>query len=210
MNAPQTKRPLHLFEGFGVELEYMIVDRDTLNVRPIADRLLADAAGEIVSDVEFDRIAWSNELALHVIELKTNGPTASLAGLAEEFHQQVGQIDSLLSNHNARLMPTAMHPWMDPHTEFELWPHEHSSIYAAYNRIFDCHGHGWANLQSMHINLPFADDAEFGRLHAAIRLLLPILPALAASSPIVEGQKTEWLDTSKCDSCFTPVSACVY
>ncbi len=81
MNAPPVKTPLHLFEGFGVELEYMIVDQGSLAVQAIADRLLEDAAGEIVSDVEFDRIAWSNELALHVIELKTNGPAPSLAGL---------------------------------------------------------------------------------------------------------------------------------
>ena len=39
----------------------------------------------------------------------------------------------------------------------------------------------------MHVNLPFADDAQFARLHAAIRLVLPLLPALAASSPIAEG-----------------------
>lgn len=31
---------LHLFQAYGVELEYMIVDSDTLNVRPIADELL--------------------------------------------------------------------------------------------------------------------------------------------------------------------------
>ena len=31
--------------------------------------------------------------------------------------------------------------------------------------------------------VPFADDAEFGRLHAAIRLALPIAPGIAASSP---------------------------
>ena len=36
------------------------------------------------------------------------------------------------------------------------------------------------------LNLPFSSDEEFGRLHAAIRLLLPLLPALAASSPLVE------------------------
>jgi gamma-glutamyl:cysteine ligase YbdK (ATP-grasp superfamily) len=47
----------------------------------------------------------------------------------------------------------------------------------------------------MHINLPFGDDEEFGRLHAAIRLLLPILPALAASSPIVDGVSTGLLDS---------------
>ena len=84
-------------------------------------------------------------------------------------------------------MPTGMHPWMDPAREFELWPHGDREIYAAFDRIFDCRGHGWANLQSMHLNLPFADDDEFGRLHAAIRALLPLLPALAASSPFADG-----------------------
>src|SRR5205823_857916 len=47
---------------------------------------------------------------------------------------------------------------------------------------------------SMHINLPFADDDEFARLHAAIRLVLPLIPALAASSPIVEGHATGLMD----------------
>lgn len=44
------------------------------------------------------------------------------------------------------------------------------------------------------MNLPFADDAEFARLHAAVRLLLPILPALAASSPIVQRKLGPWRD----------------
>jgi gamma-glutamyl:cysteine ligase YbdK (ATP-grasp superfamily) len=39
----------------------------------------------------------------------------------------------------------------------------------------------------MHINLPFADDSQFARLHTAIRLVLPLIPALAASSPFADG-----------------------
>ena len=46
----------------------------------------------------------------------------------------------------------------------------------------------------MHVNLPFADDAEFERLHAAVRLVLPILPALAASSPIADGAPSGYMD----------------
>ena len=103
-------------------------------------------------------------------------------------------IDQLLEPMGARLMPTAMHPWMDPRTETRLWPHDNALIYQAYDRIFDCKKHGQANLQSMHINLPFADDAEFARLHAAIRLVLPIIPALAASSPIADGKASGYLD----------------
>ncbi|MCZ7582698.1 MAG: glutamate-cysteine ligase family protein [Deltaproteobacteria bacterium] len=94
----------------------------------------------------------------------------------------------LLERLDARLLPTGMHPFMDPLTETRLWTSGSSEIYAAYDRIFDCRGHGWSNLQSMHLNLPFRGEAEFGRLQAALRLVLPILPALAASSPIADGR----------------------
>jgi gamma-glutamyl:cysteine ligase YbdK (ATP-grasp superfamily) len=187
--------PLSLFQGFGVELEYMIVDADSLSVKPIADEVLRAAGGEITSEVELGEIAWSNELALHVIELKTNGPAEALAPLPALFQEHVAKINDILAAHGARLMPTAMHPWMDPDRELRLWPHDYNPIYETYNRIFDCRGHGWANLQSVHLNLPFADDEEFGRLHAAIRLVLPILPALAAGSPVMERRLTGLQDT---------------
>jgi carboxylate-amine ligase len=90
-------------------------------------------------------------------------------------------------------MPTAMHPWMDP-SSVQLWPHGTRVIYETFDRIFSCKGHGWANLQSMQINLPFAGDEEFARLHAAIRFLLPLLPGLTASSPVVDGERNGILD----------------
>jgi len=186
----------HLFAGFGVELEYMIVDRETLDILPAADRLLAAAAGgRVLEEVDMGDIAWSNGLALHLVELKTNGPVAALTGVAGRFQENVGQANSLLNRIGARLMPTAMHPWMDPLSETRLWPHGNRDIYEAYNRIFGCQGHGWSNVQSTHLNLAFHGDEEFGRLHAAIRLLLPLLPALAASSPLVEGRAAGLLDT---------------
>jgi gamma-glutamyl:cysteine ligase YbdK (ATP-grasp superfamily) len=186
--------PFRLFERYGVELEYMIVDARSLDVLPVTDRVLYAVAGEYLSEFELGSISWSNELALHVIELKTTDPAASLDGLAAEFQEHVGRINRILEPLGGRLMPTAMHPWMDPHREMRLWPHDFSPIYEAFHRVFDCRGHGWANLQSVHLNLPFADDEEFARLHAAIRLLLPIMPALAASSPVMDGKTTGRLD----------------
>ncbi len=157
----------HLFQAFGVELEYMIVDRETFRVAPITDRLLEAAAAlpgasvdeeedpEHPGSVELGDAAWSNELA----------------------------------------------PTMVPDRDMKLWPHGYSEVYGAFNRIFDCRGHGWSNLQSAHLNLPFQIDesadtpeGEFGRLHAAIRFLLPIMPALSASSPIMDGRPTGLMD----------------
>jgi carboxylate-amine ligase len=63
----EKKSRLHLFEAFGVELEYMIVDKHTLDVKPIADVLLVDESGEISGEMEHDQIGWSNELVGHVI-----------------------------------------------------------------------------------------------------------------------------------------------
>ncbi|MBI1312676.1 glutamate--cysteine ligase [bacterium] len=190
--------PLHLFDAFGVELEYMVVDAATLDVRPIVDWLFEQVAGGTVSDVEHGDIDWSNELVRHVVELKTAQPAKSLAGLAGEFQRHVTLVNSELQSLNARLMPSAMHPWMDPHRELQLWPHDNGPIYETFHRVFDCRGHGWANLQSVHLNLPFcgaeSPDDEFGRLHAAVRLLLPILPGLAASSPVIDQRLTGLLD----------------
>ena len=185
----------HLFEVFGIELEYMLVNKKSLKVASQVDELLSLKQGEITSDVENGEIAWSNELVAHVVELKTNGPTKDLAGLSEHFHENVVEINSLLEAKELQLLPTASHPLMNPTADTQLWKHSYSEVYALYNRIFNCKGHGWANVQSMHINLPFYDDEEFEKLHAAIRVLLPLLPALAASSPIFEGKQTGFKDS---------------
>ncbi|MGD8278113.1 MAG: glutamate-cysteine ligase family protein [Gemmatimonadota bacterium] len=191
----ETERRFGAFERIGIELEYMIVDRNDCAVLPIADRLLVDEHGGPVSDVEHGEIAWSNELVQHVLEFKTNGPAPDLVGWTDRFQSSVRLANERLAAFDAALMPGGMHPTMDPHRETVLWPHDYGPVYETFDRIFECSGHGWSNLQSVHVNLPFRDDAEFGRLHAAIRCVLPIVPALAASSPIIEGRVQPWLDT---------------
>ncbi|OLN29248.1 hypothetical protein DVDV_1246 [Desulfovibrio sp. DV] len=184
-----------LFSAFGIEIEYMIVDRETLDVKPVADALLAAAAGqEGACDAVMGPVTWSNELVAHVLEMKVTKPAKSLKGLAATFAKSVEKADKLLAPLGARLLPTGAHPLMDPFKETVLWPHENGELYQTFDSIFNCKGHGWANLQSMHLNLPFKGDDEFGRLHAAIRVLLPIMPALAASTPILDGKATGFLD----------------
>ena len=185
---------LHLFQAYGIELEYMIVDKKSLAVRPLTDLLFKKVTGEYTGDVDRGMVSWCNELVLHVVELKCTKPEAHMSELADQFHKNVEELNELLDSFGAMLLPTAAHPLMNPEKSTFLWPHDNNDIYAAYNRIFNCHGHGWSNLQSTHLNLPFYDDEEFARLHAAVRLILPILPALAASSPILGGKETGFLD----------------
>jgi gamma-glutamyl:cysteine ligase YbdK (ATP-grasp superfamily) len=185
---------LSLFQAFGIELEHMLVDAKTLNVRPVADELMKMVAGTPESEVERSNgVSWSNELVNHVVELKSTEPTSDLETLGEHLQASVRELNAILKGMGegaggpAMLMPGAMHPWMDPKRETRLWAHEYGEVYAKFDALFDCKRHGWANLQSVHLNLPFDGDEEFGRLHAAVRLVLPLLPAICASSPILEG-----------------------
>lgn len=184
-----------LFEVFGVELEYMIVDKDSLKVKPIADQLLFDFSNNYSGDYENGAIEWSNELVAHVIELKVSKPVQSLKRLSSLFHENIIVINKALAKYNAMILPTAAHPTFDPFSETKLWAHEHNEIYELYNKIFDCKGHGWSNLQSVHINLPFKNEEEFALLHAAIRVVLPLIPGIAASSPILDGKVTGYKDS---------------
>jgi carboxylate-amine ligase len=190
-----TARPAFgAFEAYGIEMEFMIVDRDSLAVRPVAAAVLRDGEAAATGYVARGGMAWSNEIVRHLVEVKNDPPQRSLAALADAFAAETRELDRLLAPLGARLMPGAMHPWMNPAVETCLWQGEHEDIYRAYDRIFDCRQHGQANLQSMHLNLPFCGDGEFARLHAAVRLLLPILPALAAASPIAGGRASGFLD----------------
>ncbi|HTF20235.1 MAG TPA: glutamate-cysteine ligase family protein [Chryseolinea sp.] len=186
---------IHIFQAYGIELEYMIVDRQSLRVRPITDELLRHVLGTYESDYANGRVTWSNELVLHVVELKSTKPDNDFVSLESAFAENISQINKILEQWDAMLLPSAAHPLMDPLKETQLWPHESNEVYAIYNGIFDCRGHGWSNLQSMHLNLPFYDDEEFAKLHAAVRIVLPLLPALCASSPILDGKPTGLMDT---------------
>lgn len=191
----QKKSPWHLWDRSGVELEYMIVDKDTLHVLPRVDVPLGkDENGEFLSDVEHGPVGLSNEIVSHVLEFKCAEPVAFFEGWSSLFHKEIQEANQKLASIHGMLLPCACHPFMDPLRETQIWPYDSNEIYETYNRIFNCKGHGWANLQSTHLNLSFNGDEEFGKLHAAIRLLLPLIPAIAASSPYLDGKYSGYMD----------------
>jgi glutamate---cysteine ligase / carboxylate-amine ligase len=79
-----------------------------------------------------------------------------------------------------------MHPWFDPR-KGRLWSRSGGRIYRTYARLFDVRTHGWMNVQASHLNLPFGDERETMAMHTAAALLVPYLPALAASTPMHDG-----------------------
>lgn len=185
-----------LFDHFGLSIGVGIVDAETLDVFPAADRLLEAACGRLVPEAAFGEMTWSAGPALHAVAFRTTTPAPGLEGLSRRFAAEISRVNGLLAPLGGQLMPGGAHPWMNPLKDADAWPHEPNPVYHAVNRIFHCQGHGWVNAQRLGLDLPFADDREFGRLHAAVRLLLPIMPALAAASPVLEGAATGFLDSA--------------
>ncbi len=168
-------------------MEYVVID-DALRPRQLVEPAFRVIHGRPTSEIEWGEAGFSNELAAHVFELKTMQPERSLPRAERHLVAGLKKFSSVLRDQfSARLLPTAMHPFMHP-SETRLWPRAGQRIYRTYARIFDIHQHGWLNVQATHVNLPFGSERETMALHNAIACLIPYLPALAASSPIFEGK----------------------
>lgn len=191
--TPPHVQPYRLFEVTGIEVEYAIVDR-ALRPRCLVEQALRRLAGRPTSEVRSGEVGFSNELAAHVLEIKTWDPARSLADAEASLYMGLRHLIRLLRDEfDACLLPTGMHPFMRP-TDATLWRRAGRRIYQAYAQLFPIHQHGWMNLQCSHINLPFGAEAETVALHNAIACLLPYLPALSASSPIYEGRLGPYVD----------------
>lgn len=59
----------HLFEVYGIELEYMLVSTDTFKVTPIVDLLLTKKNGSLTSDIESFRINYLNHSLGHLFSI---------------------------------------------------------------------------------------------------------------------------------------------
>jgi len=149
-------RPVRASRLYGLRHRARVHDRGPADAVGVAGRrrTAAPSRRSLRGRSEAGKICWSNELVLHLIEIKNASPDPALEPVSAAFQAEVVAIDRLLEPLGARLMPTAMHPWMDPRAETRLWPHDDALIYQTYDRIFGCKAHGWANLQSMQLNLP--------------------------------------------------------
>ena len=180
------RRHYRPFSVAGMELEYPIVDRD-LNVASLVEPAFRVLAGRGTSDVDLGAVGFSNEIADHVLEVKTTEPVESLAGAEAVLVEGIRRFSAVLRERfDARLMPTSMHPWMDP-ANGRTWKRSGSRIYGTYERLFDLRTHGWMNVQANHLSLPMGREVEAVAMYNAAALLIPYLPALAASSPIYQG-----------------------
>jgi gamma-glutamyl:cysteine ligase YbdK (ATP-grasp superfamily) len=161
---------------------------EELKALPIVDRVLKDFHGRIVNFVEQPHFTFGKELQLHVMEIKPNAPFRSPIEFEETMQEAVLTLSDFLERkHQAHLLGTGMHPLLKL-DETGIWPHRHRQIYKAFAKIFNLKRHGWLNIQSFQLNLPYANEQSGILLHNLLAVACAYLPALTASSPIYESK----------------------
>ena len=178
----------------GPEHEFSVVDSE-LAALPIVDKILKDIHGRIVNSVVLPHFTFGKEIQLHVMEVKPNIPFKSPKNFEETMQKAVLSLyDFLDRKYRASLLGTGMHPLLKL-KQTSIWPHRHRQIYNDYSKVFDLERHGWLNIQSFQLNLPYQNERNGILLHNLLAHIRAYLPAIAASSPIYEGKVGETVDS---------------
>jgi gamma-glutamyl:cysteine ligase YbdK (ATP-grasp superfamily) len=187
---PSTYKTL---EVIGPEHEFSIVNGD-LKALPVTDQVIKDYCGKIMNFVEQPNFTFGKEMQLHVMELKANEPFSSPKVFEETMQTAVTTVSEFLKKtRRAHLLGTGMHPLLKL-GDTGIWSHRHRKIYEEYGKLFNLNQHGWLNIQSFHLNLPYQKEADGVLLHNLLSNMCPYLPAVSASSPIYEGALHEKVD----------------
>jgi len=177
-------------KAIGTEHEYSINDK---NYRPLAisDRIIERISGQVQQEVAFGGILVSKELQKHAIELIPARP-GSLCFLESNLCQGLSELYRA-TNYEYGFMGLGMHPLLTL-DETTYWDHDEQEYYQVYDRLFNIKQHGWLNIQALQINIPYTDRDELVAMFNKIRSLIPYLVAVSASSPMVEGKLTSYMD----------------
>jgi len=165
-------------DSITVALDFCVVDRSLRTPTALATWALGQlpaAPGEV---------AWTCERWEHVLTLTLTKHSKRPMSHVRRLNAEVRSMNTLLSKGNAVLVPVAAHPFAQGEV---LTMRADAPGRTVLSRLFDMRCAGWCNSQITCLRVPFGSDDEFSRLHASVRLLLPMLPAISASSPYLNG-----------------------
>ncbi len=161
----------------GVELEFQLLDKDTLNLTHTAPTIL-----ESVPDSMINRI--KPEFIQSMIEVNTDiCPT--VADVDKNLSDICRYTETLAEKHDTLLYAASLHPFARIHEQV-LSPNER------YGRIMEdlqLIGRRFIT-QGLHVHVGISDSETAIKVCDNIRIYLPVLLALTTSSPFYEGWDT--------------------
>ncbi len=191
---PPRKRRFPLFSAYSLSVEYAIVDRTTLQVLPLAHVVLEALANMPVLEGERRDVELAPGVAGHSLVLRSTKVMRKLPKWGPKLAALAAQVQGVLNAHNAMLLPGGAHPFYLPLRDASAGNALTPAVRTVCDALFDTRKHGWSNDQALRLGLHFDKADEFAKAHAAVRLLLPLIPGLTAASPILEGRITDAMD----------------
>lgn len=176
----------HLLRGARLELEYALVDKSSLHPLALVDEVMTLHSGERNRRLQRSDATWRNPGPAHSLRVGARSRLDELASAKTLLSAELEILGALAGQVGGRLVATGMHPWMRA-AEGKIWPHGDHRRDQALAWLFGAARHGFCNQQCLGLSLPFENEIQFERLFAALRFAMPLMPALAASSPFVEG-----------------------
>ncbi|NMC11214.1 MAG: hypothetical protein GYA39_09655 [Methanothrix sp.] len=174
----------------GTEHEFSINDKN-FQPLPISDRIIQQLNRSVMHEVAFGGIKVSKELQKHVLELIPARP-GSLNYLESNLYEGLCELLKA-TNYEYSFLGLGMHPLLKLE-QTTYWDHDEQEYYQAYDRLFDIHQHGWLNIQALQVNIPYGRKENIVSIFNKIRALMPYIVAVSASSPMVEGKLTSYMD----------------
>ncbi len=161
----------------GVEIEFQVLDRESLNLAPLAP-LMINNSPEIL------RPRITLEFIQSILELQT-GICHSVKDVENDLMETCSMAEELAGNFGCVLYAASLHPFAS-HTDQRLTANER------YERIMDelqIVGRQFIS-QGLHVHVGVADGDTAIRVCNSIQPYLPLLLSLSASSPFFEGVDT--------------------
>jgi carboxylate-amine ligase len=168
-----------------------LVDSE-LKPLPIVERVINEYYTQLASFLYLPNSAFRKEFPSQIVELKVRKPFKSPELLEETMQKAIlSFLDFLKKKYDAQLLGTGMHPLLGLE---ETSAREYDIIAQELGKVFPLKRHGWLNIQSFQINLPYSSEQETVTLHTMLVQLCTYLPAISAASPICKGQMTPYDD----------------
>ncbi|MCI5224867.1 MAG: YbdK family carboxylate-amine ligase, partial [Candidatus Electrothrix sp. AR4] len=161
----------------GVELEFQLLDRSTLDLVPRVHAILNDLAPK-----GSDRIV--PEFLQSIIELQT-GVCDSVDDAAVDLAQTIHLVEDVAEEEDCMLYSTSLHPFAEPTAQVLTEGDRYQRIMDELQQV----GRQFIT-QGMHVHVGVTDGDAAVRVCDIIQVYLPILLALSTSSPFFCGQDT--------------------
>ncbi len=171
----------------GTEHEFSVNDQN-FNPQPVSDQIIKKICGRVENEILFGDVKLGKELQKTVLEFIPRRPGRDLAPLEHQLCHGIQKFTTIFGD-TYRLLGLGMHPTLTL-DKTAVWDYDEGEYYGVYDRLFNIRQHGWLNIQALQINLSYTGERDMIDLYNRIRVLLPYLVAVTASSPVVEGRLT--------------------